>query len=77
MELVNGFIVALFGYGHFWEHMNNCEPVLLWLVQYNVSLTQHLTKYLCQAYEKEDETPAAVPAEKKEKAAEKVKCPSE
>ena len=32
---------------------------------------------LCQAYEKEDETPAAVPAEKKEKAAEKVKCPSE
>ena len=26
-----------------------------------------------QAYEKEDEAPAAVPAEKKEKAAEKVK----
>ena len=71
MELVNGFIVALFGYGHFWEHMNNCEPVLLW---FN---TMYLTKYLCQAYEKEDETPAAVPAEKKEKAAEKVKCPSE
>ena len=27
-----------------------------------------------QAYEKEDEVPAAVPAEKKEKAAEKVAC---
>ena len=30
--------------------------------------------FILQAYEKEDETPAAVPAEKKEKVAEKVNC---
>ena len=32
-----------------------------------------LWPHVLQAYEKEDEAPAAVPAEKKEKAAEKVK----